>query len=69
MPLISVLRQILGAAIRGDAKRFHGYLQYVFEALFLAYLGAPALRQFAVEQFLWEAMIFRADYMTGPTKL
>ena len=67
-PLVSVLRQIF-QAIRGDTERFHGDLQSVFEAHFLASLGALALRQFAVEQFLQEAVIFHADNMTGPTKL
>ena len=33
-----------------DTERFHGDLQCVFEALFLAFLGAFVLRQFAVEQ-------------------
>ena len=36
---------------------------------FLASLGAFALRQFAIEQFLQEAVIFHVDNITGPTKL
>ena len=67
-PLVSVLRQIF-LAIRGDTKRFQGDLQCVFEALFLASLGALVLKQFAVKQFLCEAVIFHADNLTGPTKL
>ena len=55
-------------AIWGDTERFQGDLQYVFEAIFLASLGALALRQVAVEQFLREAVIFYAD-RTGPVKL
>ena len=66
--LVSVLSQIF-QAIRGDTERFHGDFQRVFEALFLASLGALSQRQFAVEQFLPEAVIFHADNMTGPTKL
>ena len=67
-PLVLVLRQIF-QAIRCDTERFHGDLQCIFEALFLASWGALALRQFAVGQFLWEAMIFNVEIMTGPTKL
>ncbi len=37
--------------------------------LFLASLRALALRQFAVEQFLQETVVFHAHNMTGPTKL
>ena len=68
MPLVSVLRQIF-QAIRSDTERFHGDLQCIFEALFLASLGALALRQFAIEQLLQEVVIFHVDNMTGPMKL
>ena len=68
MPLVSVLHQIF-KTIRGDTKRFHRDLQCVFETLFLAYLGILALRQFTIEQFLWIAVIFQVDNMTGPMKL
>ena len=47
-PLLSVLHQIF-QAIRGDNERFHGDFQCVFEVLFLAFLGALALRQFVIE--------------------
>ena len=67
-PLVSVLRQIF-QEIWGDTERFHGDLQCIFEMLFLASMGALALRQFAVEQFLREAVIFHADNLTDPTKL
>ena len=67
MPLVPVLCQIF-QAIRDDTKRFHGDLQCVFEAIFLASLKAFALRQFVVEHFLWEVVIFHADDLTGPTK-
>ena len=67
-PLLSVLHQIL-QVIRGNTERFHGDLQYVFEVLFLASLGALALRQFTIEEFLWEEVIYHANNMTGPTKL
>ena len=67
-PLVSVLCQIF-QAIRGKNERFHGDLQYIFEVLFLVSLGVLALRQFTVEQFLWEAVIFHVDNMTSPTKL
>ena len=67
-PLVSALCQIF-QAIRGDTERFHGDLQCVFEVHFLAPLGALALRQFVVEQFLREVLIFHVDNMTGPTKL
>ena len=40
---LSVLCQIF-QAIRGNTEQFHGDLQCVFEALFLASLGALALR-------------------------
>ena len=67
-PLVSALCQMF-QTIRGDTERFHGDLQCVFEPLFLDSLGALALRQFAIEQFLREAVIFHADNMTGPIKL
>ena len=67
-PLLSVLHQIF-QAIRDDTERFHGDLQCVFEVLFLASLGALALRQFAIDQSLWEAVIFHVNNMTGPMKL
>ena len=41
----------------------------VFEAPFLESSEAFALKQFVVEQFFGEAVIFNADNMTGPTKL
>ena len=66
-PLVSVLHQIF-QAIRGDTERFHGEFQCVFEMLFQASLGALALRQFAVEQFFREVVIFHSD-MTGVVKL
>ena len=67
-PLVSVLCQIFWT-IRGNSERFHGKLQCVFEAIFLAFLGALALRQFRVEQFLQEVVIFHADNMNSPMKL
>ena len=63
-----VLYQIF-KTIRSDIEKFHGDLQCVFEALFQTSIGALALRQFAVEQFFREAVIFYTDNMTGPTKL
>ena len=58
-PLVFILGQIF-QAIRGDTKGFHGDLLWVFVELFLIYLGALALRQFVVDQFIREAVIFHA---------
>ena len=68
MPLVSVLHHIF-QAIRCNTERFCGDLQSVIEALFLVSLGTLALKQFAIEQLLWEVVIFHADNMTGPMKL
>ena len=62
--LASVLRQVF-QAIRGNTERF----QCIFEALFLASFGTLAQRQFAVEQFFQEAVIFHADNMTGSKRI
>ena len=55
----------LGAILKDFIETFSVFLK----CFFLASLGALALRQFAIEQFLWKAVIFHADNMTGLTKL
>ena len=56
-------------SIRSDTESVHEDRSCTFEVLFQAYMGTLALRQFTIEQYLREAVIFNADNMTRPTML
>ena len=52
-----------------DVKGLQRSLQSIFEALPLASMGALAMLQFAIQQFLGEPVVWHADYMACPAQL